>query len=122
MVEIKVGDRAYIREIRRSSTQGPWENDPYKVDNNQITGERHGDTKVRDRSDWKVVKKRPAHLNLEGEQEEEQEPVMDPHFIEFDHNPYNAPAHNPPCYFMEVLATFIDPTSFLGFWKVHHQV
>ena len=32
------------------------------------------------------------------------------------------PDDDAPCYFMEVLATFVDPDSFLGFWKVHHQV
>ena len=64
-VEIKPGDWAYIRRVATSSTKGPWDPIPYQITHvfkNQITGERQGEEKTRDRSDWKLLKERPAHL------------------------------------------------------------
>ena len=64
-VEIKPGDWAYIRRKATSSTKGPWDPIPYQITHgpqNQITGTRQGEEKTRDRSDWKLLVARPAHL------------------------------------------------------------
>ena len=65
LVEIKPGDWAYIRRTATSTIKGTWDPTPYQITHvyeNQITGERHGETKTRDRSDWKLLVSRPAHL------------------------------------------------------------
>ena len=65
LVEVNIGDWAYIRRMTTNSTKGPWEPIPFqivKVHYNQITGTRHGEEKTRDRSDWKLLVARPAHL------------------------------------------------------------
>lgn len=61
MVRLKIGDRAYIRELHPTMVRGPWESEPFKIieiRNNQVTGERDGEVKMRDRGDWKLVKER----------------------------------------------------------------
>ena len=48
-----------------SSTRGPWEPTPFqitKVIHNRIMGIRQGEERTRDRSDWKLLVQRPAHL------------------------------------------------------------
>ena len=65
LVPIKVGDQAYIRELRPITVKGPWEADPYTIVHifqNQITGERDCKMKMRYRGDWKLVKPKPEHL------------------------------------------------------------
>ena len=95
-MEIKVGDIAYSRQIHPTSTWGPWESDPFKIIDvtfNQVTGERRGEVKTRDRGDWKLIKERPSHLQLE-EQTPVCNPYMDPDFFMFDHTPLDPPARN----------------------------
>ena len=65
LVEIKVGDFAYIRRNQTSTTKATWDPIPYQITevvHNKITGMRHGDEKTRDRGDWKLMATRPAHL------------------------------------------------------------
>ena len=65
--DIKEGDLAYRRRTQQTSTKGPWEPTPFKITeviHNKITGTRQSTTSTRDRGDWKVVKGRPAHLQL----------------------------------------------------------
>ena len=63
-VKIKEGDWAYIRNTATSSTKGQWDPCPFKITHifkNRITGRRQEEEKTRDRSDWKLIKGRPAH-------------------------------------------------------------
>ena len=63
-VKIKKGDWAYIRNTAISSTKGQWDPNPYRITHiykNQITRKRQKE-KTRDRSDWKLLKERLAHL------------------------------------------------------------
>ena len=60
-----MGDKAYRRNRKPTTTKGPWEPEPHqitKVVYNQITGTRDYTRSKRDRSDWKLVKQRPQHL------------------------------------------------------------
>ena len=65
LVEISLGDWVYRRNTTPTTTRGPWEPIPFLVvhiQHNQITGRRQGEESTRDRSDWKLVVARPAHL------------------------------------------------------------
>ena len=65
--ELQEGDLVYRRRERPTTTKGPWETEPFEVTqvhHNQVTGDRQGQISLRDRRDWKLVKTRPAHLQL----------------------------------------------------------
>ena len=73
-VKICPGDWAYVKNIKPSTTKSPWEPTPFlitKVVFNRITGKRRGEERTRDRSDWKLLVKRPAHLKAYTMMEEE---------------------------------------------------
>ena len=73
-VDIQVGDKVYRRNEKLTTTKGPWEPVPHQVTrtrHNQITGTRRDMGKsTRDRSDWKLVKERPEHLQFPMERPE----------------------------------------------------
>ena len=49
LVEIKIGDWAYRRELAPSTIKGPWESDPFRIvhmENNRVTGERDSQRSV----------------------------------------------------------------------------
>ena len=65
LVDIKVGDWAYRWNNAVTTTKGPWEPILFQiieVVNNLITGNRQGQILTRDRSDWKLLAARPAHM------------------------------------------------------------
>ena len=68
---VMVGDRVLIKQ-KKTTTKQPWDPDPYtvtEVRDTQVTAQRRSKVRIRNVEKWKVLKERPAELQVKKERE-----------------------------------------------------